>query len=221
MQKNKTKARRILRELEREYPDAGTSLKSENPFQLLIATILSAQCTDKRVNMVTGELFRQYPAPQDMAAAAPEHVEDIVRSTGFYRNKARNIINASRKIEERYSGKVPRSMEELVSLPGVARKTANIVLYHGFGKNEGIAVDTHVKRLSQRTGITAARDPRKIEKDLMMRIPSRKWGVITDLMINHGRKVCRARRPLCPECVIKDHCDLYSQNRGRNAKKNG
>ncbi|MDP8298447.1 MAG: endonuclease III [Candidatus Tantalella remota] len=199
-------ASKIYKILERTYPDAATALTHKNTFQLLIATMLSAQCTDARVNMVTPPLFRKYKTVREFAGARQASIEEDVRSTGFYRNKAKNIIFASKMIDEKYGGKVPDTMEELVALPGVARKTANIVLFHSFGKNEGVAVDTHVKRVSGRLGLTKNTDPVKIEPDLMELFPRKNWGHLTNLIIQHGRKVCDARKPKCGECQLFKLC---------------
>ncbi|MFH1846437.1 MAG: endonuclease III [Candidatus Omnitrophota bacterium] len=202
---NKT-ANKIYTILAKEYPKATTALKYKNVLELLIATILSAQCTDKRVNMVTALLFKKYKKAEDYAKAKTAVFEKEIRSTGFYRNKAKNIISTSKLISEKFKGKVPDNMEELLSLSGVARKTANIVLFHAYGKNEGIAVDTHVKRLSTRLGFTKNTDPVKIEQDLMKLFDEKKWGFITNVLIEHGRNICDARKPLCSECVVKNMC---------------
>ena len=203
---DKKKAKKIYDVLVREYPEATTALTHADPLQLLVATILSAQCTDARVNIVTKELFRKYRKVADYARAKQAAFEKEIRSTGFYRNKAKNIIAASKRIEKDFGGRVPGTMEELLELPGVARKTANIVLFHAYGKNEGIAVDTHVKRLSARLGLTRNTDPEKIEKDLMGLFTRDKWGHLTNLLIQHGRKICDARKPLCNECPLKKLC---------------
>ncbi|MFP4401474.1 MAG: endonuclease III [Candidatus Woesearchaeota archaeon] len=192
--------------LKKEYPFVKPSLNYENPFQLLVATILSAQCTDKRVNIVTKSLFRKYTCPEDLADSKLNDLEQEIKSTGFYKNKAKNIKKASKMIIKEFDGTVPDSMDELTKLPGVARKTANIVLYHGFGKISGIAVDTHVKRLSFRLGLTKNTDSQKIEKDLMKVIPKKEWGNITDLLIYHGRAVCKAQKPDCAGCVLNKIC---------------
>ena len=183
-----------------------TALKHKEPLQLLVATILSAQCTDERVNKVTKDLFKKYKKTQDYAKAKQAVFEKEIRSTGFYRNKAKNIIATAKKIGGDFGGKVPDTMEELITLPGVARKTANIVLFHAYGKNEGIAVDTHVKRVSGRLGLTDKTDPQKIEQDLIKLFEKDKWGHVSNLLIAHGRKICDARKPLCPECPAKRIC---------------
>ncbi len=196
----------IIKRLKKEYGRSRIALKYQDPFELLVAVILSAQCTDERVNKITPRLFERFPTPVDMAGADVHEIEALIRSAGFFRNKARNIKAASRMIVEKYGGRVPDRMEELIKLPGVARKTANVVLYNAFGKIEGIAVDTHVKRIARKLGLTREKDPVKIERDLMKKIPRRDWGLITYLMIDHGRKVCKARRPDCENCILKDVC---------------
>ncbi len=203
---DKKLADRIYKTLEKEYPGFTTALKHENAMELLVATMLSAQCTDVRVNMVTESLFKRYKTPEDYAGAKTSVLEKEIKSTGFYKNKAKNIISAAGMILDRYGGEVPDTMEKLVTLPGVARKTANIVLFHVFKKNEGIAVDTHVRRLSGRLGFTKNTDPVKIEPDLMELFDRKKWGYLTNILISHGRKVCNARKPLCLECAVKNLC---------------
>ncbi len=198
--------RELLERLEAHYPHGRTALRHHNPFQLLIAVMLSAQCTDNRVNQVTPELFARFPDPAAMASAPLRELEEIIRPVGCFRVKARHIREASRLIVERFKGKVPETMEELLELPGVARKTANVVLYNAFGKNQGIAVDTHVKRISRRLGLTSHSDPGKIEKDLMALLPRERWGNITFVMIDHGRAICRARNPLCGLCPVSCGC---------------
>jgi len=196
----------IIRRLEEEYPDAKIALNYTNPLELLMATILSAQCTDGMVNRVTASLFLKYPTIDDYAGASLERFEQEIKSAGFYCNKAKNIVNSARKIREQYGGSVPQTMVELLTLPGVARKTANIVLYNAFGVIEGIAVDTHVKRVSKRLGLTQNTDPVKIEKDLMRIIPRARWGSFPYLLIEHGRAVCTARKPKHGICVLNDIC---------------
>lgn len=196
----------MLSILKKEYPGATTALLHKNPLQLLVATILSAQCTDKRVNIVTESLFKKYRATMDYARASLKALRNEIRSTGFYRNKAKNIIAAADLIEKRFGGRVPDTMEELLELPGVARKTANIVLSYGFGKVEGIAVDTHVKRLSYRLELTRHTDPVKIERDLMEMLDKKDWPRVNTLLVAHGRAVCKAGKPLCPECVLGRIC---------------
>ena len=200
------KANEILALLKKEYPEVKIALHYSNPLELLVSTILSAQCTDKQVNGVTKKLFVKYRTPQDFINISPEELEKDIYSTGFYRNKAKNIIGACKIIASEYNSKVPDTMEELLKLPGVARKTANIVLSGAFGKIEGMAVDTHVKRLSGRLGLTAHTDPEKIEKDLLKIIPKKDWDLFSLLLINHGRKVCAARKPLCGECILNKLC---------------
>ncbi len=196
----------ILRRLDREYPDAQCALHHENPYQLLVATILSAQCTDKRVNIVTPQLFTRYPTPEDMAQADEKELQELIRSTGFFRNKARNLVGAAQGITAQSEGKVPESMEKLVELPGVARKTANVVLGTGFGITSGIVVDTHVKRLTHRLGMTNHKDPNKIEQDLMGQIPEHHWIGFSHQLIHHGRRICKSRKPSCEACFLANLC---------------
>lgn len=192
--------------LHAEYPDAHCELDYQNPFQLGVATILSAQTTDERVNMVTPELFRTYPDAEALANAQQEDVEEIVRSTGFFRNKARNIIGFARGLMADHEGAVPRTLDELAALPGVGRKTANVVLGNAFGIDEGVVVDTHVKRLSNLLALTKESTPEKIERDLMALFPPERWTLLSHLLIWHGRRVCIARRPRCEECVVARLC---------------
>jgi endonuclease-3 len=196
----------IVKALRRTYPRSGTALDFETPLQILMATILSAQCTDERVNKITPALFRKYPTAEAFAAADPQALQDEVRSTGFFRNKTKNIIGAAKTIVRDFRGEVPSTMEDLLTLPGVARKTANIVLSAGFGKAEGIAVDTHVKRLSGRLGLSRETDPVKIERDLMAAVPRKDWLDFNYLLVNHGRRTCQARKPRCPECAVLGLC---------------
>ena len=202
----KKAALRIIELLEPEYPNAKTALNFRNPLEMLIATILSAQTTDKQVNIVTKNLFNKYQKPEDYANVDVSELEQDIRSTGFYRNKAKNLKKTGQLLVEKYNSQVPRTMEELVKLPGVARKTANIVLTNSYGIVEGIAVDTHVRRLSQRLGLTKNTNPDKIEKDLMNIIPKSDWEKITDLLIFHGRNICTARKPKCSICVLNKIC---------------
>lgn len=202
---------KILELLKKEYPKAKVALDFRTPVEMLAATILSAQCTDKRVNIVTKTLFKKYRTAADYAKADIKEFENDIRSTGFYRNKAKNIINAAKIIVEKYNGKVPDTMEGLISLPGVARKTANIVLMNAYGKVEGIAVDTHVRRLSRRMGFTQNDDPVKIEQDLMRLFPKKVWGRINDLLVIHGRNVCSARNPKQDICVLKGICPSFGK----------
>ena len=196
----------VFGRLKREYPDARTELDYETPLQLVIATILSAQCTDRRVNMVTPLLFRTFPTAASLADAPPEKLEEIIRSTGFFRNKTKSLIGLGKALVERHNGEVPDSMDALVKLPGVGRKTANVILGNAFSKNEGIVVDTHVARLSLRLGLTKEVDPVRIEQDLMPLFPREDWALLSHLLIFHGRRVCEARRPKCEICVLKDIC---------------
>ena len=198
---------KILLLLKKKYPTPRMALKSANPFELLVATILSAQCTDVRVNIVTKSLFKKYRHLKDYARADIKVFQEIIRSTGFYRHKAKNIIASANKILKDFKGRLPETIEELQTLPGVARKTANVVLYNAFGKNEGIAVDTHVSRVSQRLGLTRYSDPVKIEKDLRKMVKDKKeWGLLSLRFIWHGRQTCTARSPQCPECILKSLC---------------
>jgi endonuclease-3 len=202
----KQRALETLQRLKQLYPDATCSLTYETPVQLMVATILSAQCTDERINMVTPELFRRFPDAEALANADLEELETLVRSTGFYRNKARNIQAACQRIMSEYDGQVPAKMEDLLTLAGVARKTANVVLGHGFGINMGVTVDTHVKRLSNRLGFTKHDDPIKIEQDLMKLLPQPDWENWSIRLIYHGRAVCNARKPECEVCQLADLC---------------
>lgn len=199
-------AHHVLDVLLREYPDAHCELDHRNPFELLCATILSAQCTDARVNMVTPALFRRYPNARALANARQEEVEAIVQSTGFYRSKARNLIAMAGALVDRHGGDVPRNIPELTALAGVGRKTANVILGNAFGINEGIVVDTHVQRLSRWLGLTREADPVAIEQALMPLFPQEHWSTLSHLLIWHGRRVCDARKPRCGECPLRDHC---------------
>jgi endonuclease III len=202
----KRQAAEVLNRLLAEYPDAHCALDFRNPFQLLVATILSAQCTDKRVNLVTPAVFKKYPTPQAMARARPRELEDLIKSTGFFRNKTKSLIGMASAVTEAYGGEVPDTMEALTKLPGVGRKTANVILGNAFGKNEGIVVDTHVTRLSQRLGLTRAKTAEKIEASLTPLFPRDRWTILSHLLIEHGRRVCVARSPRCNECVLADIC---------------
>lgn len=202
----KRHAAQVLRRLKRAYPEATCALVHQDPFQLLVATILSAQCTDERVNMVTPELFRRFPDAATMAAAAPSALEEIIKSTGFFRAKAKNLLAASQALVARHGGHVPRDLELLVQLPGVGRKTANVVLGTAFQIPSGVVVDTHVTRLSQRLGLTGATTAEKIESDLMQQLPRREWIDFSHRLIHHGRRICKARKPLCDECPLADVC---------------
>ncbi len=201
----------ILAKLDEAYPIATCELKHENPFQLLISTILSAQCTDTRVNEVTKTLYVKYPTPEAFAYATPKDLEQEIRPTGFFRNKTKSIIGASKAIVETFGGKVPRTMEELLTLPGVARKTANVVLGTAYGISSGIVVDTHVQRLAKRLDLSRNDDPKKIEQDLMQVIPKDKWILFSHQLIWHGRRVCQARKPKCVECNLESLC--YSKDK--------
>lgn len=213
----KKRAGQIVRLLKKEYPEARCSLNYSNPLELLVATILSAQCTDERVNLVTAELFRKYRTAEDYAAAPAAELERDIRSTGFFRNKAKSIQGACRLIVERHGGSVPRSMEELLELPGVARKTANVVLGNAYGVASGVVVDTHVARLSERLGLSNEKTPEKIERDLAALISKSDWILFPHLLIAHGRKVCKARGPLCGECVLARLCPSAMLGNGERA----
>jgi endonuclease III len=212
MTKPKTDAARrarvavILEKLDEMYPNATCALTHHNPWELLVATILSAQCTDKRVNEVTPGLFAKYPTPQDFAAARQEVLADDIRSTGFFNNKAKSLIGAARKIVSEFGGKVPRTLEELITVPGAARKTANVVLGTAYGIAVGVVVDTHVQRVSRRLGLTKQTDPVKIEQDLMKIIPQNRWILFSHQIIHHGRALCIARKPRCAECKLNPVC---------------
>jgi endonuclease-3 len=199
------RAERIFDLLEREYPEARTALHHTNPFQLAVATILSAQCTDERVNLVTPSLFRRFPDAEALAAASQGEVEEIIHSTGFFRNKATNIIGMARGVVGK-GGKLPRTLAELTELPGIGRKTANVILGNAFGIDEGVVVDTHVKRLAGRLGLTRETTPEKVERDLMEVFPRERWTPLSHLLIFHGRGACPARKPRCPECVVAHLC---------------
>jgi endonuclease-3 len=201
-----TRLKKIITALDRTYPEAHCELNHADPLQLLIATILSAQCTDKRVNIVTKELFKKYRSAADYAAAPLAELEQAIKSTGFFRNKAKNIRACCCKLVERYAGKVPHTMEELTQLDGVGRKTANVVLGNAFGVNVGVVVDTHVARLSQRLGLTKQKTPEKIEPELMALVPQKQWTLFSHWLIWHGRRRCDARRPDCVGCEIKKLC---------------
>ena len=205
------RVRAILEKLDEAYPNVTCALEHKNPFQLLISTILSAQCTDVRVNLVTKTLFLKYRKPEDFAYANPLELEQEIRPTGFFRSKTKSVMGASRKIVEEFRGEVPRTMEELLTLPGVARKTANVVLGTAFGIAVGMVVDTHVIRLSQRLDLSRNTDPKKIEQDLMRIIPQNKWILFSHQLIWHGRKICQARNPKCAECNLEPLC--YSRDK--------
>ena len=196
----------MLERLLAAYPDAHCALDFRNPYELLVATILSAQCTDKRVNMVTPSLFKKYPNARALAKAKPDDVEALIKSTGFFRNKAKNLIGMAGAVVDRHGGEIPATMEELIRLPGVGRKTANVLLGNAFDRNEGIVVDTHVTRLAGRLGLTAETDAVKIELALMPLFPRERWTILSHLLIEHGRQVCDARKPKCADCVLNDIC---------------
>lgn len=202
----KDRTAEIIKRLKKEFPDAHCALNHTNAFELLVATILSAQCTDVRVNIVTADLFRKYRTPQDYLKIPQEELEQDVRSTGFFRNKAKNIQAACEKIVENFGGEIPQTMEELLTLNGVARKTANVVLGNAFGIASGVVVDTHVRRLSNRLGITKQSNPEKIELDLQKLVPKSDWVMFSHWLIMHGRGDCNARKPRCAECVLEDIC---------------
>jgi endonuclease-3 len=202
----KARTRDIIRRLKRSYPDAKCSLNHSNPFELLVATILSAQCTDERVNIVTADLFRKYTKPEDYLKVSPRELEKDIQSTGFFRNKTKSIQGTSKVLTESYDGQVPHTMDELLELPGVARKTANVVLGNAFGIKAGVVVDTHVTRLSHRLALTEEKTAEKIERDLIEIVPRKDWVIFPHLMIWHGRKICKARNPLCAECVVEKQC---------------
>lgn len=215
----KVTTQKIITLLKREYPEVKTSLNYTNPLNLLVATILSAQCTDKMVNKVTPHLFKRYKSAGDYAKADSRTFMSEIRSIGLYKSKTRNIIAMAERLVDIYDGKVPRSIDELTTLPGVGRKTANIVLSNAFGVNQGIAVDTHVKRISKRLGLTCEDIPAKIEKDLMNGIPKRYWGMINHLLVLHGRAICQARNPKHSACVVKGYCKWYRDNRKKGLKE--
>jgi endonuclease-3 len=200
------RAEQILEKLKARYPVPETMLTHENAWELLVATVLAAQCTDARVNMITPELFRRWPGPAELMDVPQEELESVIRPTGFYHNKAKNLLGAARRMVEVYGGEVPRTLEDLITIPGVARKTANVVLWGAFGINEGLAVDTHVKRLSFRLGLTKNTDPVKIEQDLMKIFPREEWGDVNHRLVWFGRDVCDARKPACDRCEMMDLC---------------
>jgi endonuclease III len=206
MRSNAAPISEVITRLKNEYPDAKTELNWENPLELLVATMLSAQTTDVRVNMVTERLFEKYRTAADYAGADPAQLEEDIRPTGFYRNKARSLQGMARALLERHGGEVPRTMAGLVALPGVGRKTANVVLGNAFGVDESVVVDTHVRRVSGRLGLTEERDPEKIERDLIRVVPEGERTLFSHLLIFHGRRVCKARKPDCPSCVLSDVC---------------
>ena len=202
----KARAQKVMELLEKEHADAKIALHYKNPLELLVATILSAQATDEQINAITPKLFQKYKTAKDYANADLSELEQDIRSSGFYRNKAKNLKNSAKMLVEKFNSQVPKTMEELVELPGVARKTGNIVLFNAYGIIAGVAVDTHVRRLAQRLGLTENTNQDKIEKDLMNIVPKDKWMRITDLLIFHGRRVCNARKPQCDSCVLNKIC---------------
>jgi endonuclease-3 len=204
--RKKERATEVFVRLKRAYPDAHCELDHETPLQLLMATILSAQCTDKRVNMVTPSLFKRFPTAQALADARQEELEEMIKSTGFFRNKAKSLIGLGKALVERHGGAVPDSMETLVRLPGVGRKTANVILGNAFSKNEGVVVDTHVGRLSLRLGLTRETDPVKVERELMPLVPREDWTMLAHVLVFHGRRICYARTPKCEVCVLSEIC---------------
>ena len=206
MEELKARTRDVIRRLKRAYPDAKCSLNHSNPFELLIATILSAQCTDERVNLVTADLFRKYRKPEDYLNVSPQELEKDIQSTGFFRNKTKSIQGTSKVLTEEYGGHVPHTMDELLELPGVARKTANVVLGNAFGVKAGVVVDTHVTRLSHRLALSEQKTAEKIEQDLIEIVPKKDWVIFPHLFIAHGRKICKARTPLCADCPIEKLC---------------
>ena len=207
----KKKARSVYRRLKKQHPDARIELNFANPLELFVATVLSAQCTDVRVNLVTAELFEKYKTPGDYLKVPAEELENDIRSTGFFRNKTKSIRGAAQAIQERFGGKVPDNLEDLVTLPGAGRKTANVILGNAFD-TPGIAVDTHVSRITRRLGLTANKDPVKIEFDLMELIHKKEWTQFSHVIIFHGRRICKARKPACEQCPLTDSCDFYASN---------
>lgn len=205
----KERAVQVLKQLKKLYPNPVPQLEFDNPWQVMVATILAAQCTDERVNKVTPELYKRWPGPAQLAKAKIEDLEIVIRSTGLFRSKAKNLVNNAKRIMEHYNGQIPDSMKELVTLPGVARKTANIVLWAGFGKNEGMAVDTHVKRISFRLGFTKSTNPDLIERDMLALFPQDSWGDLNNRMVWFGRDVCSARNPACTACSLATICPRH------------
>ena len=199
-------ARQVLAALQQRYPHPRTHLDAQNAWELLVATVLAAQCTDARVNTVTPELFRRWPTPAALAEAPIEELEGVIRPTGFFHSKAKNLLGAARRVRDVFDGQIPQSLEDLITIPGVARKTANVVLFGAFGINEGLAVDTHVKRIAYRLGLTDETDPVPIERDLMKLFPREEWGDVNHRMVWFGREVCDARKPLCDTCEMRPFC---------------
>lgn len=213
------RAAQVLARLEKRYPHPESALDHANAWELLVATVLAAQCTDARVNTVTPEFFRRWPTPLALTSATQDEVESVIRSTGFYHNKARNLLGAARRMVDEHGGEVPRTLAELILVPGVARKTANVVLWGAFGINEGLAVDTHVKRISYRLGLTDHTDPVRIERDLMRLFPQQSWGDVNHRMVWFGRDVCDARKPRCGECELVDLCPRRGVTGAPTARK--
>ena len=211
-EREKRRTSEILARLDQTYPDVNCALRHENPYQLLVATVLSAQCTDVRVNKVTPALFERYPSPEALAQAESHELQEIIHSTGFFRNKAKNLIAAAKKISREFNGEVPGTMEKLLQLPGVARKTANVVQGTAFGVASGVVVDTHVRRLSGRLGLSNHNDPVKIEQDLMSKIPQDHWINLSHQLIHHGRQICKAQKPRCEQCVFADLCPYFRES---------
>lgn len=205
----KQRAEKIIKRLRKAYPDAHCALNHSNAFELLIATILSAQCTDERVNIVTADLFRKYRTPEDYLKVEQTELERDIHSTGFFRNKSKNIQGACRRLIDEFGGAIPKTMDEILTLPGVARKTGNVVLGNAFGISSGIVVDTHVGRLSQRLGLTTNENAEKIENDLLQLVPKRHWIMFSHWLITHGRQICTARKPKCRKCVLADLCPSF------------
>ena len=208
----KQRATQVLHRLAARYPHPATHLEAHNAWELTVATVLAAQCTDKRVNMVTPELFSRWPDPASLATADVLELEEVIRSTGFFHNKAKNLLAAARRVTDVFGGVVPQTMPELITLPGVARKTANVVLWGAYGINEGLAVDTHVGRISLRLGLTESKDPVVVERDLMQLFPRESWGDVNHRMVWFGREVCDARKPACSRCELEDICPKAGVN---------
>ena len=212
-------ARNVLAALQKRYPHPRTHLDAQNAWELLVATVLAAQCTDARVNTVTPELFRRWPSPAALAEAPLEELESVIRPTGFFHSKAKNLLGAARRVRDVFDGQIPKSIEDLVTIPGVARKTANVVLFGAFGINEGLAVDTHVKRIAYRLGLTDETDPIPIERDLMKLFPREEWGDVNHRMVWFGREVCDARKPLCDTCEMLSFCPRREPPKAAKAAK--
>ncbi len=216
--KKKERAAIFLQLLDKRYPEPETHLDAQSPWELLVATVLAAQCTDERVNRVTPELFRRWPGPVELAQASRDELEKVVHSTGFYRNKAKNLIATASMVTIQHKGVVPKTMQELTALPGLARKTANIVLWGGYGINEGLAVDTHVKRIAFRMGFTVSDNPVVVERDLMPLFPQKEWGNVNHRMVWFGRHICDARNPSCTQCEMAEFCPQKGVKRERAAR---